>query len=559
MFGDKLNIIQNLTGVNSSKLNYYLEVQRSNEQIKIQINRLEIIHQLIKDINIDMSISDIMERVYSKLPQALPCSFLGLAMENKNLLTMTAAIPVNTNLGQTIPEISVLWQAYSRCHRLLYNLNDQKEYVCPINKGRDPIENWGLSSAVIVPLKVRNQVIGVLIVGDNQEFSYGNSELTFIEQLADQLAICIENSRLYKEVSKGKQEWEETFKAVPDPIFLIDKSFTVLRHNHRDIGLPLMDIQGEPKCYHILWNRDAPCQQCILDEVYMTGRAVYRQLQNEGLILDAFYYPMVDSNGEIYAVILHVKDVTEKEKMEAQLVHSAKLAAIGEMAAGVAHELNSPMTVMIGTAQMMQRDMGSEDPRSEWLDDIISCGMRCKKIIQNLLSFSRQGQFSFTETNVNEQVEKVLSLIHYQINRNNINITKELDPALPLVMANGHQLQQVLINLLLNARDALEDSDVEKSITISTTTGLSNGEKCVVISVKDNGHGISPENIVKIFNPFYTSKEATKGTGLGLSVSLGIAQSHGGSIECDSEPGVGSTFRFILPQKQETGGEMNAK
>ncbi len=557
MFDDKLNIIRNLTGVNSSKLNYYLEVQRSNEQIKIQINRLEIIHQLIKDINIDMSLSDIVDRVYKNLPRAVPCCFLGLALAKGDRLEMTAAMPTKTNLGQTVPRTSVLWQAYGKCQRLLYNLYQDVEHVCSLVQDQDPLDSWGLRSVAIVPLMVRNQVIGLLIVGDNNDFSYGNPELIFIEQLADQLAICIENARLYKEVSKGKQEWEATFTAVPDPIFLIDKNYNVLRHNHRYYSIrPLMSGSEEPpKCYELLWSRKEPCEICCLKEVHQTGKAVYRQIQNAGSILDAFYYPMVDPGGQTYAVILHVKDVTEKVKMEAQLVHSAKLVAIGEMAAGVAHELNSPMTVMIGTAQMMQRDIGKDDHRSEWLDDIISCGMRCKKIIQNLLSFSRQGQFSFTETNVNEQVHRVLSLIHYQINRNNIEIRKALDTDLPTIMANGHQLQQVIINLLLNARDALEESEGEKCITISTGIKQKQDQSWIVITVEDTGHGIEKENMHKIFNPFYTSKEASRGTGLGLSVSLGIAQSHGGTIEAESEPGIGSVFRLVIPLRQETGGE----
>lgn len=546
MIDDKLSIIQNLTGVNSSKLNYYLEVQRSNEQIKIQINRLKILHQLIKDINIDMSLSDIVERVYDRLPQAVPCSFLGLALAEGERLVMTAAIPINASLGQPLPKTSVLWQSYTGCQRLLYNINTNPEYICQLVNEQDPLEGWGLKSVAIVPLLVRQKVIGVLIVGDKQSFTYGDSELNFIEQLADQLAICIENARLYKEVSKAKQEWEATFKGVPDPIFLVDKSYNILRHNQRisDVALAAGEFGEKTKCYRVLWNRSTPCESCSLQEVHQTGRGVYRQIQNEGAVFDAFYYPLVDSAGEIYAVILHMKDVTNKVKMEAQLMHSTKLVAIGEMAAGVAHELNSPMTVIIGTAQMMQRDMGKDDPRLEWLDDIISCGMRCKKIIQNLLSFSRQGQFSFNKTNVNEQVEKVLSLIHYQINRNSIRIVKDLDPALPLIMANGHQLQQVVINLLLNARDALEECEGEKKIHIATYV---QEQKWVVISVKDNGCGIEPANLTKIFNPFYTSKEASKGTGLGLSVSLGIAQSHGGTLEVESQPGVGSTFKFKLP------------
>lgn len=551
MFDDKLSIIQNLTGVNSSKLNYYLEAQRSNEQLIIQIKRLQILHQLIKDINIDMSLADIVERVYNKLPQVVPCCFLGLALAEGNRLAMTAAIPDDGSMGQFVPTSSVLWQSYEKSQRKVHHFDIDGDY--PVLDSEDPVAHWGLQSVAVVPLQVRNQVIGVFAIGTVNDLTYGNSELTFIEQLADQLAICIENARLYKEVSKGKQEWEATFQAVPDPMFLIDKEYKVLRHNLRQNTS--INISAYPlKCYRVLWQRDEPCENCCIEEVYRTGRGVYRQIQNTGTVLDIFYYPMKDSSGEIYSVILHVKDVTEKVKMEAQLVNSAKLVAIGEMAAGVAHELNSPMTVMIGTAQMMQRDLEKSDPRNEWLDDIISCGMRCKKIIQNLLSFSRQGQFSLAETDINEQVEKVLSLIHYQINRNSITINKLLGDNIPSVMANGHQIQQVIINLLLNARDALEEMPGEKCITISTDTKYEQDQQWVVIKVKDNGCGIDQELISRIFNPFYTTKEASKGTGLGLSVSLGIAQSHGGTLEVESEPGLGSTFAFVLPISQETGG-----
>lgn len=552
MFDDKLNIIQNLTGVNSSKLNYYLEVQRSNEQIKIQIKRLEILHQLIKDINIDMSLADIVERVSKKLPQVVHCSFLGLALAKGDRLVMTAVLPDNGYQGQAVPESCILWQSYVRRQLLVWQQGSQ--CAVPGPGLDDPVASWQLSSVAVVPLQVRSQVIGVLVIGNDQAACYDESELTFIEQLADQLAICIENARLYEEVSKGKQEWEATFQAVPDPIYLIDKQFEVLRHNLRDIEE--QQYGTGLKCYQLLWHRDTPCEVCSLNEVYRSGRGVYRQIQHEGTVLDIFYYPMKEPDGEVYAVILHVKDVTEKVKMEVQLVHSAKLVAIGEMAAGVAHELNSPMTVIIGTAQMMQRDLESADPKNEWLDDIIGCGMRCKKIVQNLLSFSRQGQFSLVETNVNEQVDKVLSLIHYQINRNNINIVKQLGSHIPNVMANGHQLQQVLINLLLNARDALEEKDGDKCITITTAVKREGERQWVAIEVTDNGCGIAQETINKIFNPFYTTKEASKGTGLGLSVSLGIAQTHGGTLEVQSQPGEGSTFSFVLPIGEDsTGGE----
>jgi len=309
-----------------------------------------------------------------------------------------------------------------------------------------------------------------------------------------------------------------------------------------------LESTGGTKCYHKLWGRNEKCPGCLVEETLATGKTAYRRIQTEsGQIFDIYNYPVYNERNQIFACIHHIKDLTEKAKIEAQLLHSAKLAAIGEMAAGVAHELNNPLTVIIGTAQMMLREMEDDRPEKELLRDIINSGLRCKKIIQNLLTFSRQDQQPFEPTDLNEVVERVLSLIKYQINKNKIEIALNLSCDLPKIMANSQQIQQVLINFLLNARDALEGVEREKKIEVRTFTYPDKSREMVAISVTDNGVGIEPENLSKIFNPFYTTKEATKGTGLGLSVSLGIAEAHGGSIEVESTPGKGSTFTLLLP------------
>ncbi|WP_298435421.1 ATP-binding protein, partial [Geobacter sp.] len=153
---------------------------------------------------------------------------------------------------------------------------------------------------------------------------------------------------------------------------------------------------------------------------------------------------------------------------------------------------------------------------------------------------------------LNEEVERVLSMIQYQINRSQIRIVEQLAPFLPRLTANGPQIQQVLTNFLINARDALAEVErKEKVVTVATALLVKGGRKWAVLSVSDNGIGIPPENLSKIFTPFYTSKEATKGTGLGLSVSLGIAESHNGTIEVESREGEGSTFSLLLPLEQQ--------
>ncbi|MEJ2698690.1 MAG: ATP-binding protein, partial [Desulfuromonadales bacterium] len=355
----------------------------------------------------------------------------------------------------------------------------------------------------VAPMYKRDEVIGALVVGSIAMGAYRQEDLSFVQHLADQLSISIQNSRLYEQVSRAKKEWEETFKAVTDPIFLVDTDYNVLLHNDR---MP-PEMSGfwnralNNKCFAKLHGRTHPCRGCPIQEVQQTGKPVFQRWQTDGgLLLDLSYYPVLNEDKHLAAVTIILKDVTRKTQMEAQLVHSAKLAALGEMAAGVAHELNSPMTVIIGTAQMLVRELRQE---------------------------------------AQEDKADVLSVF------------EELDPDLPKLTANGSQIQQVLTNLLVNARDALSEvKRKEKLIEVTTTLRRVGEQSWAVLSVRDNGTGIERDNLAKIFTPFYTSKEASKGTGLGLSVSLGIAESHNGTIEVDSEPGKGSTFSLVLPLDQ---------
>ena len=250
--------------------------------------------------------------------------------------------------------------------------------------------------------------------------------------------------------------------AVTDPIMLVDTDYNVLLHNGR---LPaemqsFWDQALGRKCFAKLHGRTEPCQECPIQEVQRSGQPVYQRWQTEsGLVLDLSYYPVLNENKQLSAVTIILKDVTEKIKMEGRLVQSAKLAALGEMAAGVAHELNSPMTVIIGTAQLLARELleAGQPERAEELDDIVNSGLRCKRIIQNLLTFSRQDQQPATEIDLNAEARLVLGMIKYQINRSQITITERLTADLPRLTANGPQIQQVLTNFLINARDALAE------------------------------------------------------------------------------------------------------
>jgi two-component system NtrC family sensor kinase len=546
---EREKLLEQLTGVDSSKLNYYVELKKRNQEVLKQNSRLEILHQLVRDINIDMSIADILERAFIKLPTTLPCDFLGLVAVKSSGLVLKAMMPRNYCRIDNFPAHSPSLKVISEKRAGIFNLPPEELTHVQIS----PDHPGPLRSLAIAPMFKRDEVIGALLVGSIVEEAYDETELNFVEHLAGQLSISIQNARLYKQVSRAQKEWEATFKAVTDPIFLVDTDYNVLQHNDRlpPSLSPFWHQAVSRKCFAKLHGRDEPCTECPLQEVKRTGKEVYKRWQTEsGMVLDLSFYPVLNEDRQLAAVTILLKDVTEKIKMEGRLVQSAKLAALGEMAAGVAHELNSPMTVIIGTAQMLSRELEADGQgeRAAELEDIVNSGLRCKRIIQNLLTFSRQDQQPATEVDLNAETRRVLGMIKYQINRSRIAIAERLAADLPPMTANGPQIQQVLTNFLINARDALAEVEGrEKVIEVSSSVRERDGRRFAVLSVRDNGIGIPPENMAKIFTPFYTSKEATKGTGLGLSVSLGIAESHNGTIEVTSTPGQGSTFSLVLP------------
>ncbi len=249
------------------------------------------------------------------------------------------------------------------------------------------------------------------------------------------------------------------------------------------------------------------------------------------------------------------------EEAQAQLIQSEKMSAIGQLAAGVAHELNNPLGGILGYAQFtlekMKKNIPAEGPSKEaqsyirYLTDIETQARRCKNIVQNLLRFSRSSHTTeFEEVDINQVIEDTRTFVEHQLHMNQITLTLDLAKDLPLIQANASQLQQVFTNLIINAMHA---SPPESEIHIQTHNSPAVGEFSGAIEIRfiDQGQGIPAELVNKIFEPFFTTKEVGKGTGLGLSVSYGILKEHGGEIKVDSVVGEGTTFTLILPvQKQ---------
>jgi signal transduction histidine kinase len=246
-------------------------------------------------------------------------------------------------------------------------------------------------------------------------------------------------------------------------------------------------------------------------------------------------------------VVVVVRDVTEQRWLETSLARSEKLASVGRLAAGLAHEINNPMTVISANAQILREELAPEHPYYGSARLIDRAAERASRIVRNLLDFSRAEQYEFVKTDVNLSLEDAISLVEPQVRRCNILIASELAQNLPLIWASPDHLHVVWLNLLLNARDAIEEAEREGSIRVVSFQR----DDQVVVQVSDNGVGIPSDEINRIYDPFFTTKPPGKGTGLGLFTCYRTVQRHGGEINVDSQPGLGTGFDVILPVAQE--------
>jgi PAS domain S-box-containing protein len=258
--------------------------------------------------------------------------------------------------------------------------------------------------------------------------------------------------------------------------------------------------------------------------------------------------PLISRHMEQIGRLIIFDDITDRADLERRLVQADKLSSIGLLAAGVAHEVNTPLAVISTYAQMLTKQVADDEQKSRMLDKIAKQTFRASEIVNSLLNFSRTSTTELAEVNINRVIQETMSLLEHQFKSAELNVQLKLEPAIPTITGNAGKLQQVFLNLFINARDAMETGG---TLTVESC----NSASVVRIDVTDTGHGIAPEHLNRIYDPFFTTKSARKGTGLGLSVSYGIIQEHGGTIEVFSRPGSGTRFRLELPRGRKAAQE----
>jgi two-component system, NtrC family, sensor kinase len=409
-----------------------------------------------------------------------------------------------------------------------------------------------------VPCVVRGRMVAVIGLGRSVDGGILSSEdVEILRTVSGYVAVAIENSLLYQD----QQERAAELKLL--------KEFNESIIESINVGLLAVDLEGRvtrlnSALEHILdLRRDAAVGRRVEDLFsedfadtlkQVLGKDGWRLKEirniyklhtatrgNRSLVLNIALAPLQDVQGQTGALVV-LEDVTARITLEEQLQQREKLSSIGLLAAGVAHEVNTPLTGVSSYTQMLLGMLNENDPKHALLQKVRTQAERATNIVNNLLNFSRTGNMTeFGEVDVARVLDDTLQLLEPQLRRSQIEIVRRYDTDAPEAYGNAGKLQQVFTNLILNARDAIPDGG---RIIVATEMA---DDGSLIAEISDTGIGIAPENVAKIYDPFYTTKGVGQGTGLGLAVSYGIVQEHAGRMTVDSTPGHGTTFRITLP------------
>lgn len=359
-------------------------------------------------------------------------------------------------------------------------------------------------------------------------------------------------------VENLKRQWLETIDALPDPFLVVGKDHRIQKANAAMAELAGMDIRsvvGE-KCYKVFADRNSPCENCHMQSVKSDEKTEIYEIRNRKndrwyeVVSKAFH----SQDQQEVGVLQIYRDRTETIRLQHQLSQQEKLASIGQLAGGFAHEINNPLGGIIVFAQMLLREMDVNSTHYQDVQEIETAAQRCKSIVENMLDFARQRPVrnKLEHTNFHTAIDSAVrfaSVGHNQGNRCDIETkfaAKQFEG-----LGDKNRLIQVILNLCTNALQAMPKSG---KLTVTTENATISETLYLIITVSDTGVGIKKEHLKKIFDPFFTTKEPGQGTGLGLSVVHGIIQDLGGSIEVDSKIHSGTTFRIQLPlQTKDTG------
>ncbi|HEY6109756.1 MAG TPA: ATP-binding protein [Gemmatimonadales bacterium] len=393
-----------------------------------------------------------------------------------------------------------------------------------------------IAACMGAPIQAVGRSIGVVTVASRRAGAFGPPELALLTAVVAQAAIALENARLLQLLSSGKRQWELTVDAINQAICIVDEQGIVRRANRvfADlVHLPVTELPGRPWLSLV-----PPAWGAVVSRALVEPGA--HEIRTPERVYTVSAIRMEGADDE--AAVLSFEDHTEKRRLQDQLIQSEKMSAIGQLIAGIAHDLNNPLASVVGFADFLAESGDVPPALAEPLRVIRQEAERAATIVKNLLSFARRQEGERLPQSVQPLLESVLALLKNQMMALKVETTLTIEPGIPDIEMNPNQITQVFVNLLNNAAQAIASTGKAGHITVMAKRWLDG----VAVSVADNGPGIPEELLPRVFEPFFTTKTEGEGTGLGLSICQGIVKEHGGRITLESSLGAGATFTVEL-------------
>ena len=406
--------------------------------------------------------------------------------------------------------------------------------------------------AAVAPLRAHGVITGAIVAVDTPD-PFGPDHLRLLSTVAAHAAVVLTNARLFDQLRAGKEQWEGTFDALADGIAVLDDGGRIQRANRALAGLLGRSLPSVVGCDLARELLGRPSDLAGLYEAARRGERIAPVTQRSEALQRIFRIgaaPMQEEESRGWLVVL-IEDVTEQTAFEAQMIQHEKMAAIGQLVSGVAHELNNPLTSVSGLAELLLEQPATPPATREHLRIIHEQAERAGKIVRNLLTFARQGPAEVASVDVNEVVRRTALLMEYEVRLQQVDLVTDLPSQPVVVRADRMQLQQVVVNLVTNAVQAVATNPPERARRVVVRTRRHRDR--VAIDVEDTGPGVPDELAPRIFTPFFTTKEPGVGTGLGLAISYGILERHGGTLEVRRASGGGALFTAELPAAVRAG------
>src|SRR5437879_1659294 len=386
------------------------------------------------------------------------------------------------------------------------------------------------------PLVAAGRTMGAVSLSSERSGTFGKAELTLVSAVLAQAAIALENARLVELLSSAKREWEKTVDAISQAICIVDAHGTVRRANRvfaELIQTAVTAIPGRPWIGLLPPPWSDPVARAIADPA-----ASPLELRQGDRTLWLTTIPMAEPG----SAVLVFEDQTDRRRLQEQLIQSEKMSAIGQLIAGIAHDLNNPLASVVGFSDFLA-EAGVPASLEEPLQVIRQEAERAATIVKNLLSFARSQEGERARQPIQQLLDSTLVLLRNQLMAHKVEATLDVEPGLPEVEVNANQIKQVFVNLINNACQAIASDAPSGRIWITAKRV----QDVIAVGVTDSGPGIAEDVAARVFEPFFTTKPEGEGTGLGLSICQGILKEHGGRITLESRPGSGATFTVELP------------